>query len=380
LEAIPEPLQQAFLEQVKQQSLADQAQLQEPDAARALGYRAGQGAMLDLLRAIVRDGKRLTLGWKLGQAPAGAVVALEIAAKPGSSFAKALGDLKPSGFQGAIRSNLLASGAFSIPIPESFVGVIAASMAEARAATQQGKEPPSARAKAEKEITERLMKLVEEELKEGRLDFCVAVDAQTPDQLEMQALVRLKGAEAFGQAFIDAITKAPGPGDEKIVLHSAKHGGFDMHLIPIDGANPFGLGAEMTFGFSKDAACLAMGVKSQSKLKEFLDRSTGRRADDGPAPIIVARMSLARVLRLAGPSGVAAIDEFAKSNPNDGDGVELWMENRVKGRPEAASSSPDLRILVRFENKVVGLFAQAVVEGIREQGLEGLRNLPAPAR
>jgi hypothetical protein len=302
---VPDQLKQLFLVQLE--SAVRDGLAEEPDPeneAEQVGREIGIKLVVEPLKAIVKDGDKLTLGLNVDQKGRLAALDFGVTGKSNSALAKTLsayGQIQPA-FAALGSDGAPLRVIFSCLLPQDGVEVTRAFDAIQKVAKKEIEKNDDLNEEAQElaqKFAGRLIDIARGAVKSGSLHGGVAIEGGREGGVRVISGVRMPNANDAAKLLDDILELAKDePGADKIKLDVAKHSGARIHQLDADENVDELLGDEpLHLAFRPDSVWLSAGRDNLTSLKQALDQS-GKPARKGVSPIAIQVKPAALVVLL----------------------------------------------------------------------------------
>ena len=340
LSKIPEPLKQAFLQQVA--VTAENAVDRPSEPAEALGYDLGRKLALDSMISTVTDGDRLTLALNIDAEEGKFALDLGVSAVVGTNMAKSLAVYGQEGskFAELLPADSLMTLTFATPLSQDIGDALGKLMEVAGEQAQAEIEndanlKTAAEKKVAKDIATELLSVMSATFKAGRIDFAVAVGGESEEDMTVLAFAKIVAGNKVN-GIVDRLAaelKKESPKSEGLKFNVATIGTAKIHEAtpseekeatnPIKGPVYLGIGDDFLL-ISGGGESLETAKASAAKLvagKAVGIRPKSRTAKSR-APISL-RMKLSKALALSKNLDADTIAEAQETYKDGGDEIAI---------------------------------------------------------
>ena len=345
LAAIPEPFKAQFLEQVESEGRKGLENGPEPkNEAERVGRDLGFDGTLAVMKAIVNEGDRLTLGIDLDEKTRLGGIDVSITGKSNSGMAKAMtayGKIQPA-FAGIGSEAAPVRVVISYPttgFTEQLDAVFKAlrSSADQEIAKDERLTEDKDKATAKK-MASRLFDIAQATIKAGSLHSGFVLEDGGEGKIRMLGATRVAQGDDVSKLMDDAIKASKGsPELDKLKLDVAKQGGARIHAVTpeLDDDTEKYLGDEpIHFAIRTDSLWFSAGGGNLVSLKKALDQKPATRTVGSPVSIQIKPAALVLLMEKDNEDLIERAKEIA-GKPSDKASLDLApIANGVKLRIE----------------------------------------------
>lgn len=371
---VPEQYKQMALGQIEfgmQNSL--QRQPQETDEAFAMRKRMAE-TQLEQMKQLFNETDELTLGLNIDKDKQLANLDVALTAKPGTKMHNQLAGMRDNktGFSGFISPDAAVRfiGAAKVSSDEiqQSVDMLANAREAALQQIDQDNTLPDDKAKeAAKRLLTDLLKMAEDTIRSGRMDFAASVSLQ-PGAANLVAggyIVDAKRLEATVRELATMAEKEPNfPG---VKFNADKHGSVAFHTMDVpvpadedEARKIFGETLKIALGLDEKAAYIAVGQGGLDRVKKAIDDS--RSAGDKPTTASEVVVSLGQILKFA---------DSVQSNPALQAMISSLEQTKGKDQIQLRASAIDNGALYRLQVDEGVLKAIGGAVGVQRQAAAG---------
>lgn len=312
LASIPQPFKDMFLEQVEAAGRKHQEEGPEPaNEAERVGREWGFNASLAVVKGVVNDGDKLTLGIEVDQKSRLGAVDLSLTGKSTSGMAKvfaAYGKIQPA-FAGIGSDATPMRMVFSLPTPTD-PEQVEAFFTQARKAFEDAIDKDAADDSQQardfvKGIFKQLANVTQSTVKSGALHAGVLLESGTLESLRVIGGAKVANGDEVGKLLDEVIKQSKSnPDVAKLKLDVAKYAGARIHEVTVEhkAEDHFGDGPAH-LAFRNDSLWFSIGGDNLDALKKALDAKPGRVAG---SPISLQFKPAALMLLMADKDEVSA--------------------------------------------------------------------------
>lgn len=332
---VPDPLKQAFLQQVEAGARA--AGERPADPVEAAGFDLGQKLAFGALKSFVTDGERLSLTLDIDSEAGTFAVNLGASAQADTAMAAAIESYRKStsSFAELLPADSLMTFTFSTPLAEELQASLATIFEEgSKQADEELENDPSLKTDAEKQIAKdvknQLMAVLIDTVKSGRLDLALAVGGTSKDDMSVLALQRIVGGQKIKgllAKYGDELQKSA-PDAEALKLNIATVGTASIHEIRVPDSSDNPIKGPVHIGLGDDFLLASSGGESLETATALAKKLTAkaparpRRGAEKRAPISL-RMKMSSAMAISGEVPDDVVAEALETYKDGGDEMAL---------------------------------------------------------
>lgn len=331
--SIPEQFKELFLTQVEENGRRQMEEGPEPNSeAERMGREFGFNAALAIMKSLVNDGDRLTLGLDVDQKTRLGAMDFALTGKSNSPMAKVLaayGKTQPL-FAGIGSESAPFRMVFSHPTPGTaeqldafFSGAKSSINDQIEKDERLNDDKDKAAAKS---VAGRLLDIFMTTAKSGSLHSGVVLESGGKDKLRVIGGAKVANGDEAGKLLDDVIKLSKeNPDVAKVKVDAAKHAGARIHAITHEADEE----SQKLFGdepahlaFRADSLWMSIGGDNLTALKKALDAKPSPRATASPISIQVKPAALVLLMEKDDEGLLERAKEIA-GKPGDKMNVDL---------------------------------------------------------
>ncbi|MDB5334479.1 MAG: hypothetical protein JWN70_98 [Planctomycetaceae bacterium] len=332
LASVPAPFKQLFLDQVDEKGRQSQENSPDPaNDAERIGREWGYNGTLAILKSIVNDGDKLTLGVEVDRKGRSAAIDLSLTGKsktPLANVLNAYGKIQPVfGALGSESSPFRM--VFSLPTiatPEQVNEFIKTATTTINASIDQDKSLKSDEDRERvKELMGRVLTITQATLNTGSVHAGAVLEQGSKDTARFIGGAKVTNGDEVAKLLDDVIEWSKDEVDApKVRLDVAKHAGARIHAVTVDENE-----AQKLFGddpghlaFRNDSFWLALGGDNLQTLKKSLDAKPLTRTTVAPISMKVKLAALLLLMKDQDPDEIEPLKKIA-GTPGDKLNLEI---------------------------------------------------------